>query len=184
MAERRTRCGASGHTIATPAGLTLTATMRFMDVVPVRRDGTGRLVGVGLVEVADSDGQPRWTLIDGHDVPGESIDESVERSIQASLGADAHGQLAKLQPPWITNPRPRVDGTRVRGRAPRSRDEDAIAVELSGSFQPQGPVHRFSWFLVTALPPRDEIAAGVRAVLADFLEAEGEFGLAARLRLS
>ncbi len=166
------------------AGLTATATMRFMDLVPVRRDGTGRLVGVGLVEVADPDGRPRWTLIDGLEVPGESIDESVERSIRASLGAEAHGYLAKLQPPWITDPRPRVDGTRVRGRPPRSRGEEAIAVELSGSFQPQGAVHRFSWFLVTALPAREEIAAGVRLVLADFLEAEGEFGLAARLRLS
>jgi Domain of unknown function (DUF4916) len=156
--------------------------MSFVDVVPVRRDGTGRLVGVGLIEVADADGRPRWTLIEGVDLPGESIDEAVERSVQASLGPEAHGHVAKVQPRWITDPGPGVDGTRTRGHAPRSSDEESCAAEISGSLQPQGPVQRFGWFLVTALPAQQEIAAGARSVLADFLDAEGEFGLAARLR--
>lgn len=153
-----------------------------MDVIPVRRDGTGRLVGVGLVEVADQDGRPRWTVIDVAAMPGETIDQAVERSIQASLGSQAHGHGAKLQPPWITDPSRGADGSRILGHAPRPTGQEAIAVEISGSLQPQSPVQRFSWFLVTALPAHAEIAAGARSLLADFLDAEGEFGLAARLR--
>jgi hypothetical protein len=43
--------------------------------------------------------------------------------------------------------------------------------------------HRFSWFLVTALPAQRQIAVAKRPVLADFLEAQGEPGLAQRLML-
>ena len=160
----------------------VTATISFMDMVPVRRDGTGRLVGVGLIEVADVEGRPHWTLIAVLEGAGEAIDKAVEESVQASFGSAAHGHIAKLQPAWITDPRPRVDGTQVHRHALRSTGEEAIAVELSGTLQPQSPVHRFSWFLVTALPAHEEIAIGARSVLAEFLDAEGEFGLAARLR--
>lgn len=58
----------------------------------------------------------------------------------------------------------------------------ACAVEVRGRIVPEGVARRFSWFLVTALPMREEIASGQRAVIADFLEAQGEPGLAARLR--
>ena len=156
--------------------------MSFVKIVPVRRDGTGRLVGVGLIEIADPDRRAHWTVIDVAALPGETMDQAIERGIHASLGAQAYGHLAKLQPAWITDPRPRVDGTQVHRHARRSTGDEAIAVELSGTLQPQSPVHRFSWFLVTALPAHEEIAIGARSVLADFLDAEGEFGLAARLR--
>jgi hypothetical protein len=39
------------------------------------------------------------------------------------------------------------------------------------------------WFLVTALPAQEQITAATRSNVADFLEAQGEPGLAARLRL-
>ena len=41
---------------------------------------------------------------------------------------------------------------------------------------------RFAWFLVTALPVRGEVSSEQWALLADFLAAQGEPGLAARLR--
>ncbi len=153
-----------------------------MQVIPVRRDGTGRLVAVGLVEVAGSDGRPRWTLIGGPDLPDESTDQAVERCVRAALGDQANGRPAALQPAWITDPGPGVDGLRVRDHSPRSGGEEACAAEISGHLQPQSPVQRFSWFLVTALPAQPEFEPDARAALADFLDAQGELGLATRLR--
>jgi hypothetical protein len=39
------------------------------------------------------------------------------------------------------------------------------------------------WFLVTALPAQEQVTAATRSALAEFLETQGEPGLAARLRL-
>lgn len=66
-------------------------------------------------------------------------------------------------------------------RIDRSEIDDPCAVEISGKLQPQGMVRRFSWFIVTALPAQQELAVGMRPVLAAFLKAQGEPGLAARL---
>jgi hypothetical protein len=57
-----------------------------------------------------------------------------------------------------------------------------LAVEIWGKIAPQGSVLRFSWFLVTALPAQDVFVGGQRELLAAFLDAQGEPGLAGRLR--
>ncbi len=80
-----------------------------MDVIPVRRDGTGRLVAVGLIEVVDTDGEERWTMIHAAELAGQTIDEAIERSLRATLGADARGQLSKPRSVGIA-------GTRLVGR--------------------------------------------------------------------
>lgn len=81
----------------------------LVDLVPVRRDGTGRLVAVGLIEVVDTDGEERWTTIGGPDMAAESIDEAIERCLRETLGSDAHGQLSRPPPVGPTESRPRTN---------------------------------------------------------------------------
>ena len=153
-----------------------------VDVIPVRRDGTGRLVAVGLIEFVDSDGERRWTTIHGAEIAGETIELAIERSLRETLGADVHGQLSKPRSMGITATRLFGHDDGGRPASDRSETDDPCAVEIWGNLQPQGVARRFSWFIVTALPAQREIASGKRAVLANFLEAQGEPGLAARLR--
>ena len=153
-----------------------------MDVIPVRRDGTGRLVAVGLIEFVDSDGERRWTTIHGAEIAGETIELAIERSLRETLGADVHGQLSKPRSMGITATRLFGHDDGGRPASDRSETDDPCAVEIWGNLQPKGVARRFSWFIVTALPAQREIASGKRPVLADFLEAQGEPGLAARLR--
>ncbi len=153
-----------------------------MDIVPVRRDGTGRLVAVGLVEVVAVDGRERWALIGSREQPGQTIDEVIDRGLRDSLGPDIDGQPS-------TPLRPNSDWAGPSPRSRRSRHPLAeidvsgpVAVEISGKIATQGSVRRFSWFLVTALPAQDTFADGQRELLAAFLDAQGEPGLAGRLR--
>lgn len=148
----------------------------------MRRDGTGRLVAVGLIEVEDTDGAERWTTIGGAELAGESIDETIERWVRETLGWDAHGQRSRPRLVGITGTRPGGQGDAAGLRTDRTEIEQPCAIEIWGTLVPHGVARRFTWFLVTALPARREMASGKRAVLADFLEAEGEPGLAARLR--
>jgi hypothetical protein len=154
-----------------------------VDVVPVRRDGTGRLVAVGLIKVVDADGDDRWTTIGGTELVGETIDEAMERCIRETLGPDAHCQRSKPRLVAITGIiRPMGQRPAAGRRTDRAGINEPCAVEVWGNLVPQGLAPRFAWFLVTALPARHDFATGMRARLADFLEAQGEPGLAARLR--
>lgn len=151
-----------------------------VDIVPVRRDGTGRLVAVGLIEIVDTDGENRWTMVGGAELPGETFDETIERCLKETLGPDARGQLSKPRP---IGRRLAGQGVPVGRPSDRSESDEPWAVEIGGRLAPQGVAHRFSWFLVTALPAQQQIVVAKRSVLADFLEAQGEPGLALRLRL-
>ncbi|MGO9178705.1 MAG: hypothetical protein ACLQBX_11170 [Candidatus Limnocylindrales bacterium] len=55
-------------------------------------------------------------------------------------------------------------------------------VEIRGRLVPQGAARRLAWFLITALPPRDEVSATQWVLLAAFLDGQGEPELAARMR--
>jgi hypothetical protein len=154
-----------------------------VDVVPVRRDGTGRLVAVGLIEIVDTDGENRWTTVGGAELPGETFDEAIERCLKETLGPDARGQLSKPRPIGPISRRLVGHGVPAGPPSDRSESDEPCAVEIGGRLAPQGVAHRFSWFLVTALPAQRQIVVAKRPVLADFLEAQGESGLAARLRL-
>ena len=151
-----------------------------VDVVPVRRDASGRLVAVGLISTAGVDGEQRWTTIRGTVLPGETIERAIARCVGETLGSEARAQLSP--PPqvgWAGKlPHARRDDAPLR----TDRRDIAAAVEIQGRLMPQGAARRFAWFLVTALPVRGEVSSGQWALLADFLEAHGERGLAARMR--
>lgn len=126
-----------------------------------------------MVEVADAAGEERWTTIHWVEQAGETITETIERAIQETLGPDAHAELSKPRSIGTVTTPFHGDGSGI---------DDPCAVEISGRLQPQGVARRFSWFIVTALPAQAQLVVGIRPVLADFLEAQGEAGLAARLR--
>jgi hypothetical protein len=144
-----------------------------VDVVPVRRDGTG-----GLIEIVDTDGEDGWTTISGAQRPDETFPEAIERCLTETLGPDARGQLSK--PPRIRpiGRHPVGQGVAAGRSSDRTESDGPWAVEIEGRLAPQGVAQRFSWFLVTALQAQRQIAAATRSVLADFLEAQGESGLA------
>jgi len=140
-----------------------------VDVIPVRRDGTGRLVAVGLIEAFDTDGEQRWTTIGGPVIAGETTDEAIGRCLAAALGPDVRWRLS-MPPPTLRT---------EEQRRPREAGEvdQAHSVDVWGRIESDVIGHRFSWFLVTSLPPRVRITLGKRTVLASFLEAQGEPGL-------
>ena len=154
----------------------------WVDVVPVRRDGSGRLVAVGLIRTAGVDRDERWTTIGGAVLPGETIERAIARCVGETLGPEARAQLSA--PPQV-GPAGKPGHTR-RDDAPLPTDqreiEAPLAVEIQGRLVPHGAARRFAWFLVTALPVRGEVSSAQWALLADFLEAQGEPGLADRMR--
>lgn len=153
-----------------------------VDIVPVRRDGTGRLVAIGLIAIVDIDGEDRWSTISGATSSGESFEETIERSLRETLGPDVHSQFSAplhVKPiGWSS-----IGGDGSPGRQIARGESAGWAVEIAGRVAPQGQAQRFMWFLVTALPAQERITAAARSALADFLEAQGEPGLAARLGL-
>ena len=153
-----------------------------IQVVPVRRDGSGRLVAVGLLRATDSDGAERWTTVGGRMYPGETIERAIEGCLGETLGSEVRAQRSPA-PRKGTPGRP---GSAWRADGPPSVEPGerapTYAVELRGRLVPQGTARRLAWFLVTALPPRGEVSSAQWALLADFLEAQGEPAVAARMR--
>ena len=154
-----------------------------VDVVPVRRDATGRLVAVGLIEAPDAQGNLRWSAIGATALPGETVEQVIDRCIKEALGPDAAEQVSTPRPTPTSGGRlpGRRDGARPRPAT--GEIDEPCAVEVRGKLEPQGASRRFAWFLVTALPAREAMASGQWAILADLLEEQGERGLAERMRL-
>jgi ADP-ribose pyrophosphatase YjhB (NUDIX family) len=152
-----------------------------VEIIPVRRDGTGRLVAVGLIEVSDATGVGRWSLISGSQLPGETLPTVIERCLAENLGSDVRGQSSQS---WIeaAGRASRRAGPRSSLHSQASGEQTPTAVEITGRLEPHGVAMRFTWFLVTALPAQAAIRFEHRALLAAFLEAQGEPGLAGRLR--
>jgi len=153
-----------------------------VDLVPVRRDGSGRLVAVGLIGTAGTDGEMRWTTIGGAVARGEAIEQAISRCVAEALGSAARAQDSRQTPVALAGLR-RPAGRDDQPLESHQRDvEVPLAVEVRGRMEPQGTDSRFAWFLITALPARGEVSAAQWALLADFLDAQGEQGLAARMR--
>ena len=153
-----------------------------IQVVPVRRDGSGRLVAVGLLRAADPDGAERWTTIGGRLHPGATVEQAIEGCLGETLGSEVRAQRSPA--PRLGTPGRPVSAWRADVPPPIEPGERAptYAVELRGRLVPQGTARRLAWFLVTALPPRGEVSSAQWALLADFLEAQGEPAVAARMR--
>jgi len=153
-----------------------------MDLIPVRCDGSGRLVAVGLVRTVGVDGEESWTTIGGDVLPGQAIEEAIARCVAETLGPAARAHLVLLPQVGMGG---QPDLARFDDAALHTDERDseaAYAVEIQGRLVPQPPALRFAWFLVTAMPIREEVSVAQWALLADFLEAWGEPRLAARMR--
>lgn len=148
----------------------------------MRRDGSGRLVAVGLIRTLGLSSEERWTTIGGTVLPGEAIEGAIARCVAETLGVEARAHL--LPQPQVGNAgRPDLDRSDDTALQDHQRDIEATyAVEIQGRLVAQLPARRFAWFLVTAMPIREAISVAQWALLADFLEAWGEPGLAARMR--
>jgi len=153
-----------------------------VDIVPVRCDGSGRLVAVGLVRTVGLDGEERWATVGGDVLPDETIEETIARCVAETLGAAARAHLVPLPQVGMAG-QPDLARSEDAALQTGQRDsEAAYAVEIQGRLVPQPPARRFAWFLVTAMPIREEVSTAQWALLADFLDGWGEPRLAARMR--
>ena len=114
--------------------------------------------------------------------PGETIEQAIEGCLGETLGSEVRAQRSPA--PRLGTPGRPVSAWRADAPPPVEPGERAptYAVELRGRLVPQGTARRLAWFLVTALPPRGEVSSAQWALLADFLEAQGEPAVAARMR--
>ena len=173
-------CASSAEADYVPSGLSRNKG-GDVEIVPVRRDGTGRLVAVGLIAVSDATGVDRWSLISGLQLPGETLSAVIERCLIETLGADVRGQYSEAWSEAAGRGSQRA-GPRTSLHSHGPGETTPTAVEISGRLEPHGVAVRFTWFLVTALPAQDALRSEHRGLLAAFLEAQGEPGLAGRLR--
>ena len=72
--------------------------MLYVEAIPVRLDGTGRLEHLGLLLRADGDGIMTRTFVSGRVQYGESVRSALLRHLEKDLGAMAFPQL----PPSLT----------------------------------------------------------------------------------
>ena len=153
-----------------------------VDLIPVRCDGSGRLVAVGLVRTVGVDGEESWTTIGGDVLPEETIEEAIARRVAETLGPAARARLVRLPQVGMAGQPDLARFDDASLHTDQRDSEAAYAVEIHGRLVPQPPALRFAWFLVTAMPIREEVSVAQWALLADFLEAWGEPRLAARMR--
>lgn len=148
----------------------------LLHVVPVRRDATGRLVAVGLLRVAVPAGGGHWRTLQGNVRQGETSLESAERCVRETLGPEV--RLHRV----VTSILAGSPAQATPGDADRAKTR-LYAVELRGRPQATRAGPDFVWFLVSALPRRADVSVGEWRTLAALLDALGERGAAARLRL-
>ncbi len=148
----------------------------------MRRDGSGHLVAVGLVRTVGLDGEESWTTVGGDVLPDETIEEAIARCVAETLGAAARAHLMLLPQVGMAGQPDLARSDDAALQTGQRDSEAAYAVEIQGRLVPRPPARRFAWFLVTAMPIREEVSVAQWALLADFLEAWGEPRLAARMR--
>jgi hypothetical protein len=136
-----------------------------------------------MIELSTPEQSTSWNLISTTPQPGELIDDTIARALAETLGPNIAAHRLDRVPGDVPS-------DRSKHRRLANRDESftpgrsgaPIGVELSGAVEPRGGVLKFTWYLVTVLPPQATIRPEHRSLLADFLDAHGEPGLAARLR--
>lgn len=138
----------------------------YVEAVPVRLDGLGNIVEVGLLLRSTSDGQLTRALVAGRVRYGETVREALFRHLENDLGPMAFPQMpTALVPAQVAEyfPMPGIS---------RFVDERQHAVSLvyvvpvTGSCSPRQDALEVSW-----LTPEEALAD---STIADFVDGRGE----------
>ena len=141
--------------------------MLYVEAIPVRVDGTGRLESLGLLLRADRDGIMRRTFVSGRVQYGEEVRAALLRHLEKDLGTMAFPQLpAAIVPFTIAEYRPMAWAKLHDDR------QHAVAlvyiVPVTGDCNPCQDALELSWLTAEeALDPDllDELEGGRGAVL-------------------
>lgn len=141
--------------------------MLYVEAIPVRVDGTGRLEQIGLLLRADNDGVMTRTFVSGRVQYGETVRDALLRHLEKDLGTMAFPQLpAALTPFTIAEYGPML------WEGMHDARQHAVAlvyiVPVPGDCKPRQDALELTWLTAEeALDPDllDEIEGGRGAVL-------------------
>lgn len=130
----------------------------YVEVVPVRLDGAGRLTSVGLLLAATPDGDISRTLVSGRVLHGERVREAILRHVSKDLGPMALPQIPVNPAPYTVAeyfPDPSVSGF----HDPRQHAIAlAFVVPIDGDCQPSQSALDLAW-----VSPAEAVSASVAA---------------------
>jgi len=130
----------------------------YVEAVPVRLDGAGRLVSVGLLLAPTPDGSISRTLVTGRVLHGETIRAAVLRHIAKDLGPMAIPRLPVSPAPFTVAeyfPDPQITGF----SDPRQHAVSLVfVVPVDGDCQPSQSALDLTW-----LSPAEAVSPGVAA---------------------
>jgi hypothetical protein len=128
----------------------------YIEVVPVRQDGAGRLTSVGLLLAPTPDGSIARTLVSGRVLHGERVREAILRHVAKDLGPMAMPQLPVNPAPFTVAeyfPDPGVSGF----HDPRQHAIAlAFVVPVDGECQPSQATLDLAW-----VSPGEAVSAAV-----------------------
>lgn len=130
----------------------------YVEVVPVRLDGSGRITSVGLLLAPTPDGSISRTLVSGRVLYGERVREAVLRHIEKDLGPMALPRLPVSPVPFTIAeyfPDPSVSGF----HDPRQHAVAlAFVVPVDGDCRPSQSALDLAW-----VSPQEAVGDGVAA---------------------
>ena len=130
----------------------------YVEVVPVRLDGAGRITSVGLLLAPTPDGSISRTLVSGRVLYGERVRDAVLRHVEKDLGPMAIPRVPLSPAPFTVAeyfPDPAVSGF----HDPRQHAVAlAFVVPVDGDCRPSQSALDLAW-----VSPEDAVSAGVAA---------------------
>lgn len=130
----------------------------YIEVVPVRLDGTGRITQVGLLLAPTPDGSISRTLVSGRVLHGEQIRDAVLRHVGKDLGPMAIPRVP-VNPAPFTVAEYFPDPSRTGFHDPRQHAVAlAYVVPVDGDCQPSQSALDLAW-----VSPQEAVSPGVAA---------------------
>ena len=121
----------------------------YVEAVPVRIDGLGNVVEVGVLLRASSTGEMTRTLVSGRVMYGETIREALFRHLEKDLGPMAFPQMPLSPVPFSVACEPRQDALEVTWLSPEEAATEELSREMEGG---RGALLRAALASVGCLP--------------------------------
>ncbi|MCF8540567.1 MAG: NUDIX hydrolase family protein [Aurantimicrobium sp.] len=155
------------------AAIRLRLPLLYVEAVPVRVDGLGRVIDVGLLLRATTTGSITRTIVSGRVMYGETVREALFRHIEKDLGPMAFPLLPASAHPFSV-----AEYFPESGRSPFTDDRQhavslAFVVPVTGTCEPRQDALEVTW-----LTPEEALADAVTT------EMEGGRGVLLRAALA
>jgi ADP-ribose pyrophosphatase YjhB (NUDIX family) len=117
----------------------------YVEAVPVRVDGLGRVVDVGILLRATPMGQMTRTLVSGRVLYGETLREALFRHLEKDLGPMAFPQLPASPVPFHVAEYFPMPGVSLFTDERQHAVSLAYVVPVTGTFEPRQDALELSW---------------------------------------